>query len=89
MNTYTIDELIDFIQQDLTVGCALPKVLPDTEIRRFIETRAIKWFWQNYMYAVSKVYYYVDKKAFTTDEFTKYSYITLPVKYKLFLLSIK
>lgn len=78
MNTYTIDELIDFIQQDLTVGCALPKVLPDTEIRRFIETRAIKWFWQNYMYAVSKVYYYVDKKAFTTDEFTKYSYITLP-----------
>lgn len=78
MAAYAIEELIDFVQQDLTVGCALPKTLPDTEIRRFVETRAVKWFYQNYQYAVSKVYYYVDKEAFNTEEFTKYSYITLP-----------
>jgi hypothetical protein len=78
MPQYAIEELIDFVQQDLTVGCALPKVLPDTEIRRFVETRAVKWFYQNYQYAVSKVYYFVDKAAFTTEEYTKYKYITLP-----------
>ena len=77
-NTYSIEELIDFVSQDLTVGCALPKVLPDTEIRRFVETRATKWFHTNYQYAVSKVYYYVDQEAFKQEEFTKYSYITLP-----------
>lgn len=78
MGAYAIEELIDFVQQELTVGCALPKTLPDTEIRRFIETRAMKWFYQNYQYAVSKVYYYLDKCAFQTEEFTQYSYITLP-----------
>ena len=78
MGAYAIEELIDFVQQEITVGCALPKTLPDTEIRRFAETRATKWFYQNYQYAVSKVYYFVDKEAFNTEEFTKYSYVTLP-----------
>lgn len=75
---YTIEELIDFVQNDITVGCALPKTLPDTEIRRFIETRAMPWFYMNYQYAVSKMYYYVNSGAFNTDEWTKYRYITLP-----------
>ena len=78
MGAYAIQELIDFVQADLTIGCALPKILPDTEIQRFVETRASKWFWTNYQYAVSKVYYHVSKEAFKSDEFTKYSYITLP-----------
>ena len=78
MPQYAIEELIDFVQQEITVGCALPKTLPDTEIRRFVETRAVKWFYQNYQYAVSKVYYYVDGAAFSSEEYTKYSYITLP-----------
>lgn len=75
---YAIEELVDFVQNEITVGCSLPKTLPDTEIRRFAETRATKWFYQNYQYAVSKVYYFVDKAAFSTEEFTNYSYITLP-----------
>ena len=75
---YSIEELIDFVQNDITIGCSLPKVLPDTEIRRFVETRAKEWFYQNYQYAVSKQYYFVDKTAFTTDEYTKYRHIELP-----------
>jgi hypothetical protein len=75
---YSIEEIIDFVQNDITIGCSLPKVLPDTEIRRFIETRAKEWFYQNYQYAVSKQYYFVDKTAFTTDEYTKYRHIELP-----------
>lgn len=78
MGQYALEEVLDFIQQEITIGCALPKTLPDTEIRRFIETRAVKWFYQNYQYAVSKVYYFVSKEAFTTEEYTKYRHITLP-----------
>ena len=78
MPQYAIEEVIDFVQQEITIGCALPKTLPDTEIRRFIETRAVKWFYQNYQYAVSKVYYFVSKEAFLTEEYTKYRHITLP-----------
>lgn len=78
MSAYAIEEFIDFVQQDVTVGCTLPKTLPDTEIRRFVETRALPYFYQNYQYAVSKMYYFVDKHAFLTEEFTKYKHITLP-----------
>lgn len=74
----SIEEFIDQIQNDITVGCALPKLLPDTEIRRFTETRASKWFYQNYYYAVSKIYYRVFKEAFDAEEYTRYSYIQLP-----------
>ncbi len=75
---YTIEELIDVIQGDLTISCALPKALPDVEIRRLIENKAKPWFYQNYMYAVQKMYYYLDGAALTSDEYTKYRYITLP-----------
>jgi hypothetical protein len=78
MPQYALEEVVDFIQQEISVGCSLPKTLPDTEIRRFIETRAVKWFYQNYQYAVSKVYYFISKAAFTTEEYTKYRHITLP-----------
>jgi hypothetical protein len=77
-NAYTIEELVDQIQQDITVGFALPKTLPDSEIIRFVETRAKKWFYQNYMYAVSKVYYVVRKECFSHQDYSAYGYITLP-----------
>lgn len=75
---YTIEELIDVVQGELTISCALPKLLPDLEIRRIIENKAMGWFFQNYYYAVSKIYYYIDRRAFLTDEFTNYKYVTLP-----------
>jgi len=78
MRAYTVDELIDVIQGDLTISCALPKLLPDLEIRRLIENKALPWFYQNYYYAVQKIYYYIDKRAFLTEEYTRYRYITLP-----------
>lgn len=78
MSAYTIEELIDFIQNDITIGCALPKTLPDTEIRRFVETRALPWFYQNYQYAVSKMYYFIDRTLFDTEEYSRMKYIELP-----------
>ena len=47
-NGLSIEEFIDFIQNEITVGCALPKVLPDSEIRRIIETRALPYFYRWY-----------------------------------------
>jgi hypothetical protein len=78
MSAYSLEEFIDFIQTDVTVGGALPKNLPDHAIRQFIETRALPWFYQNYQYSVSKMYYFVDKAAFSTEEYTSYRYIELP-----------
>lgn len=78
MSAYTIEEFIDFIQSDVTVGGALPKNLPDHSIRQFIETRAMPWFYQNYQYAVSKMYYFIDQAAFSTEQYTNYRFIELP-----------
>jgi hypothetical protein len=78
MSAISIEEFIDYVQTDVTVGGALPKNLPDHSIRQFVETRANKWFYQNYQYAVSKMYYFIDKAAFSTAEYTNYKFIELP-----------
>jgi hypothetical protein len=75
---YTIEELIDLIQNDITIGCTLPRNLPDREVRRIIETKAMPWFYRNYYYAVHKMYYHIRREAFFTEEFTKYRYVQLP-----------
>lgn len=74
----TIEELIDNTQQELTVGCRLPRILDPTEIRRIIEKKAEPYFYKNYIYSVQKAYYYLHKNVFTIDEFTQYRYLTLP-----------
>ena len=75
---YAIEELIDFVNQDISIFGTLPKILPDNAIRQFIETRALSYFYMNYIYAVSLWYYYVDKQAFEQECFTQFSYIQLP-----------
>ena len=74
----TQEEFIDRIKTEMTVGCALPKTLPDTAIKQIIETRALPYFYRTYYYAVQKVYYGIHKDAFSTEEFTKYSYVNIP-----------
>lgn len=78
MSLISIEEFIDLVQTDVTVGGALPKNLPDHSIRQFVETRAAKWFYQNYQFAVSKMYYFIDKAAFSTEEYTNSRYVELP-----------
>ncbi len=75
---YTIEELIDFVQNDITIGCSLPKNLPDSEVRRIIETRALPWFYRNYQYAVQKLYFFIHQDAFGTEEYTRYRFVTVP-----------
>jgi hypothetical protein len=78
MSAYSIEEFIDIVQTDVTIGGALPKNLPDHSIRQFIETRALPWFYQNFQYAVSKMYYRIDRAAFSTETYTAYRYVELP-----------
>lgn len=75
---YTIEEFIDFVQNELTISCALPRTLPDANIRQIVETRALPWFYRNYQYAVQKLYYLIYKEAFMTEEYTKYRYVQVP-----------
>lgn len=74
----TIEELVDSIQTELTVSCALPKTLPDAQVRQIIEKRALPWFYRNYQYSVQKMYFLIRKEAFTSEEFTKYNYVEVP-----------
>jgi hypothetical protein len=75
---YTIEELIDLVQNELTISCALPKSLPDANIRQIVETRALPWFYRSYQFAVQKIYFFIHQDAFATEEFTRYSYVTVP-----------
>lgn len=75
---YTMEEFIDIVQNELTIQCALPKTLPDNNIRQIIETRALKYFYRNYQYAVQKMYFGISKEAFHTEEFTKYNFVNVP-----------
>ena len=74
----TIEELIDSVNTELTIACALPKTLPDEAIRLIIEKRALPWFYRNYYYAVQKLYFLIRKEAFQSDEFVRYKYINIP-----------
>jgi hypothetical protein len=77
-NGLTIDEFIDSVQNMLSISGALPGTLPNANIRQIVESLAMPWFYRNYQFAVQKLYYFIDKKAFYTEEYTKYSYVTVP-----------
>ncbi len=74
----TMEEMIDTVQNDITIGCTLPKHLPDHEVRRIIEKKAMPYFYRRYQYAVQKMYFLIRKEAFFTEEYTAYRYVEVP-----------
>jgi hypothetical protein len=50
-----IEELIDQVQMALTASYALPKELPDLEVRRIIQ-QAQKYFYRKYRFATMRNY---------------------------------
>src|SRR5208283_3400114 len=77
-NKLTLNELVDLIQQDLTVNCALPKVVPDVAIQRIITQRALRWFYTWYKYATQRTYYYVDLIQMYRNRSTDTKFFYLP-----------
>lgn len=73
----TLEEIVDFINQDLTIGCSFTQILPNTEIERILN-KGLLWWYQNYYYAVQKGYYLVDKNLMYEDTFIKYKSIQMP-----------
>jgi hypothetical protein len=57
----TIEELIDTIQMHLTMSYALPKELPDMQIRNLIQL-ASGWFYKNYRYAQLKNFWHIPRE---------------------------
>lgn len=74
----SIEEFIDMVQTELTIACSLPKQLPDSAIRLIIDRRALPFFYREYDSAVQKLYYKIDKEAFTVEEYTRYNYVNVP-----------
>jgi len=77
-NQYTEEEFVDVIQGDLTVSCSLPQLLPNREILRIICNDALPMFYQDYLYAVTKTYFFLHKSAFSSDNWTQHSFIKVP-----------
>jgi len=72
-----IDEFIQEIQDEITVGCSLPFSVPKKEIERIIKYGE-KWIYKKYEEAVESRYYVVDKASLQDENFKKYRTITLP-----------
>jgi hypothetical protein len=77
---YSIEQLIDIVQADLTVSGLFEKILPDKEIKRLIKEHCLEWFYKNYQFAVQKSFYYLDKKTLNSDLYTQYKYFILPTE---------
>ena len=73
-NKLTLNELVDLIQQELTINGAIGKVLPDLAIQRIATQKGLRWFYRYYKFALQRTYYYVDliqmyKKQSTDSKF--------------------
>ncbi|MFW6226162.1 MAG: hypothetical protein ACOC3V_04335 [bacterium] len=77
-NKMTIEQLIDYVQADLTFSGLMPKVLPDLEIQRLVKEKALQWFYKNYQWAVIKSYYKLDRNFINSEYYTNYGYLILP-----------
>lgn len=74
----TIEQLVDYIQADLTFSGLMPKVLPDLEIIRLVKEKAMEYFYKNYQLAVMKTFFYLRREFINSEEYTAHGYIILP-----------
>lgn len=73
-----IEQLIDIVQGELTFSGALPKILPDKEIKRLIQERCLEYFYKNWQYAVIKTYFKLVQAALTPLQCTGEQFIQMP-----------
>lgn len=77
-NQLSEGEFIAEVQQELTVACALPFSVPETEIMRIIKYAA-KWFFKKYEYSVQERYYVIPHKNFALiPTFSQFGTLKLP-----------
>lgn len=69
--------MIQEIQNEIQLSCALPYALPPAEVVRIIN-RAKEWFWVNYQWAVEEKLLAIPKEVFEHDSFRSTRFIQLP-----------
>ena len=74
----TIEQLVDYIQADLTFSGLMPKVLPALELIRLVKEKAMEYFYKNYQLAVMKTFFYLRREFINSEEYTAHGYIILP-----------
>lgn len=74
----TLDELVDFVNMELTMSGSLPCILQPLEIQRIIKDRCLNMFYNLSPQSKEKAYWYVPNQSLTFDKATNYSYIYLP-----------
>jgi hypothetical protein len=77
-NQLTLEELVDLVQNDVTVNCALPKLLPDDAIKRIATQKGLRYFYRYYKYALQRSYYYVDLISMYSNKRTDSKFFYLP-----------
>jgi hypothetical protein len=75
--SYTNEEFIALVQQEISVACALPFTVPVKEIERIIKFSA-DWFYKKYEDAVEERFVVIPKTMFQSDEFKKSRTVTVP-----------
>lgn len=65
-----LDELIDEINDELTIACQVPFTVPKKEIARIVD-RAKKWFYKSYEDSVESMYIAIPKIRWTEDGFAE------------------
>ena len=73
----TENMLVQEIQAEITMSCALPYALPEAEVRRIIK-RAREYFYINYQYAVEQRFLVIPREIFQNPAFKKDRMIQLP-----------
>jgi len=73
----TRNELIQMVNDEVTIGGALPYSVPARESERIVN-QALNWFYINYGPAVETQYYVIERSWFQTAEFKKTRSVLLP-----------
>lgn len=75
--TLPLKEFISMVQQELSVACAIPLTIKESEIIRIIKT-SLDWFYKNHDDFTEARYLVIPKTIFSTDSFKKSRVIKLP-----------
>jgi len=73
----TRQELISYVNGEITASCSIPFSLPDKEIERLIELES-RWIFREYRDAVQNAYYVLDKSYYRTQEWRSTRTFQLP-----------
>ena len=74
----TIDQLVDIVQGDLTISGTFDKIIPDIEIIRLVREEALEWFYKNYQFSKTKMFYFLEKNFLNTEQYHRNKYLILP-----------